>query len=288
VPVVVPPDTIDEVSGGTSLGVVDDTCELRIDIDFAPDGRSPLQAHANLFVAPPDFAPDRRPFLTAADELNDRAVDWEERNAALTGRALDEWVSDLFERVYEHVSLTNVDFWKGQRGIRQLPPQDLAATPIPGDNVAPPESAMGSRDALRNRTLRVGPATQDDPLPLSGHARERHRTLSDTDFLKKFVLENPARLETLVRGPFEVEPNETANISSMRMPPFMRNSNALPLTLAAWQYSLLMRWVAEVQASPGPGILAGFAPAAARGAFEEEADRYRDSVLNRLDARDEP
>jgi hypothetical protein len=34
----------------------------------------------------------------------------------------------------------------------------------------------------------------------------------------------------------------------MQMPPFMRNSNALPLTIANWQYKLLQQWVADVVA----------------------------------------
>jgi hypothetical protein len=38
----------------------------------------------------------------------------------------------------------------------------------------------------------------------------------------------------------------------MRMPPFMRHSNANPLTLSAWQYDLLMKWVAQVAAGPPP------------------------------------
>ena len=39
------------------------------------------------------------------------------------------------------------------------------------------------------------------------------------------------------------------------MPPFMRNSNARALSLARWQYDLLLRWVADVTA-PGADILA--------------------------------
>ncbi len=34
----------------------------------------------------------------------------------------------------------------------------------------------------------------------------------------------------------------------MRMPPFMRQSNANPLTLAAWQYELLMTWASQQEA----------------------------------------
>jgi len=41
----------------------------------------------------------------------------------------------------------------------------------------------------------------------------------------------------------------------MRMPPFMRGSNANPLTLSAWQYNLLMRWASDLVAAR-PAIVA--------------------------------
>ena len=61
-PFVIPSDTFDETSAGSaiSLGVVDDTCEARITVELQLQG-GVLGAHANIFVAPPDFGPDRRP-----------------------------------------------------------------------------------------------------------------------------------------------------------------------------------------------------------------------------------
>ena len=76
-PIVIPPDTFDGAETGDegrSFGVVDDTCEARIEVRLALGGRS-VAASANVFVGPPDFAPDRRPFLSVADELNDRQGD---------------------------------------------------------------------------------------------------------------------------------------------------------------------------------------------------------------------
>lgn len=284
-----PADTIDTQSGDDndprfviSLGVVDDTCELRIEVALG-GGAGPLTTHASIFVAPPDFGPDRRPFLSIADELNDRSADSAARNAGMSRADLDFWVADLFERVYETASLLNLDFWRDIRGVRGIA---QAATLVPGEagsEVEPADRAMSSRDPLRNRTLRVGPETTNDPLPLTGHMRERHRTLSDFDFLRKFVFENPGRLRELIRGAFEVEANETPNRSTMRMPPFMRQSNALPLTLSAWQYDLLMRWVNAVTTGPQPGVLAAetIAPPSASA---DEALARRAEVLARLDA----
>lgn len=287
-PFVSPGDTVDQATPPgrniKALGVVDDTCELRIDVSLTI-GTAHLETHVNLFAAPPDFAPDRRPFLSIADELNDRAGNAADRSDSMSADERDAWVGDLFERVYEHVSLMNLDFWRAVRGANPLAAGELAASPITGDGVAPATQAMGSRDALRNRTLRVDAPTPGNPLPLSNHARERHRSLSDVDFLRRFVLQNPNRLEQLIRGPFEIEPNEDGNATTMRMPPFMRNSNAMPLTLAAWQHALIRRWVADTLAGGGPAFLGEetiLSPA--QRALEEAAGTYRDDVLARLDA----
>jgi hypothetical protein len=233
--------------------VIDDTCELRVDVEVQLPAQAAgaalpgmaarvVRTHATVFVAPPDFAPDRRPFLTIADELNDRNADAAVRSDAMSAAALDQWVSDLFARVHETVSLMNVDFWRGAFGWRPLPPQYLAASALANDGVAPVDQAMGSQDSLR--TLVTVPAPSSDlPLPLSDRARNHHRALADLQRLKNLVRENPGRLRQLIRAPFEVEAGESRGAQSMRMPPFMSHSNAGPLTLAAWQYALVMRWV---------------------------------------------
>ena len=81
----------------------------------------------------------------------------------------------------------------------------------------------------------------------------RHRMLADLEGLRDFVGQNPGRLAKLIRRSFEAERGETANgigTTTMRMPPFMRNSNAGPLTLATWQYDLLMDWVKAIESQP--------------------------------------
>jgi len=291
---VVPGDTFDFFQIGQTqraLGVVDDTCEGRIEVELRLAGAAApsLGAHANVLVGPPDFAPDRRPFLTIADELNDRSADADARNAALTGAALDLWIEDLFTRAYETVSLMNVDHWRATRGLRRLSGGRLASTAIPGESVTPEDQAMGSRDALRNRDLRILPRSSDIPLPLSAHARERHRSLAAVERLRDLVASSPGRLESLVRGPFEVEDGEGGNATTMRMPPFMRQSNASPLTLASWQYALVMRWAAEQQARPAAPALVEAAilrppePLAPLRPLTEEATARRAQVLARLD-----
>ena len=290
---VVPGDTFDFFQLGATqhaLGVVDDTCEGRIEVELrlAAAATPSLRAHANVLVGPPDFAPDRRPFLTIADELNDRSADAAARNSAVSSADLDLWIEDLFTRAYETVSLMNVDHWRAVRGLRGLDGDRLAPTAIPGDTVTPEDQSMGSRDALRNRDLRVLPRSADVPLPLSGHARERHRSLAAVERLRDLVASAPTRLTDLVRGPFEVETGEGGDTTTMRMPPFMRQSNASPLTLAVWQYALVMRWVDEQQTKrPTAPMVAAAAPSihpeAPPQRLTQAAEAHRAKVLARLD-----
>lgn len=281
--VMTPPDTIDEQQQ-RSLGVIDDTCEARIEVALSLAGRPPLSAHATVFVAPPDFAPDRRPFLSVADELNDRAVNGTSRNQGMSPEEREAWVEDLFERIFETVALFNVDGYRGDFAAR-LPADRLLPPPgIAGDKLPAATRALGARDRMRNPDLEplVG-ADEERPLPLSDRARERHGDLSDVNFLRGFIEQHQGRLSQLIRGPFEIESFENSSgEQTMRMPPFMRNSNANPLTLSAWQYALLMEWVHAVESGVAP-LVAGMAPAT--GTMPTFAVRRRESTLARLGRR---
>jgi hypothetical protein len=285
-PTVEPVDTYDTLIPETdvidnqpSLGVVDDTCEARVTVSLTLPGvgQMPLDAHANIFVGPPDFAPDRRPFLSLADELQDRGSGSAERNAALSKKSREAWVQDLFERVYETVSLFNLDHFQNQRSIL-LKGRRRRAKPVRDDHVSQPRNhAMTNKDALRNSSYTVQSSSTGEPLPLSEHARTRHLSMQDIDALRELIDESPNRLEKLIRQPFQVEKGETANATTMRMPPFMRNSNAYPLTLSVWQYELLMEWVESVQkrSASRPG----------KPRLSAEAEARRTAVLARLDRR---
>jgi hypothetical protein len=243
---VIPADTFDgaENANGLSAGIVDDTCEVQLRADLTTPNAD-FAANANIFVAPPDYAPDRRPFLSIADELNDRLAGQSERSDAMTPAELTSWVQDLFERIYETVSLVNVDFWRRFRAARLSGP--ALRSPIAGDALPGPTAAGGGRDRLRNPDFALAAPVPDRPLPLTEHARMRHRALADVDALRNFVAQRPGRMRELVRAVFECQASEGGNATTLGMPPFMRNSNALPLTLAAWQYDLLMRWVDSVE-----------------------------------------
>jgi hypothetical protein len=81
--------------------------------------------------------------------------------------------------------------------------------------VTPENQAMGRQDALRNPTLQVPASSDDVPLPLSAHARARHRSLSAVERLRDVLLSNPERLKQLIRGPFEVERPEDAEHAAL-------------------------------------------------------------------------
>ena len=262
-----------------SLGVVDDTCEAQVTATLTLPGQegTPFVARATIFVGPPDFAPDRRPFLSLADELQDRGDDAAQRNAALSKAQREEWVQDLFERIYETVSLFNADHFQNDRSIL-LKGRRLRSRPIRDDHVTTPrDHAMTNKDALRNVDYTIPASSAIEPLPLSEHARTRHLSIQDIDGLVELIAEHPNRLEKLIRQPFEAERDETVNTTTMRMPPFMRNSNAYPLTLSVWQYELLMEWVSAVTTTKALAAVV-----AMRRMSKDAADR-RTAVLARLD-----
>ena len=280
-----PADTFDVTTpnGSVSLGVVDDTSEVRFTVQLKL-GRQKLTASATAFVAPPDFAPDRRPFLSMADELIDRGAP---RPVDLNGA--DDWAEDLFERIFETVSLMNVDVWRNARAAR-LPKSQQRANPIPQDQTSGPTTALGPRDLLRDETIPLKAASAKVPLPVTERAVARHRELSDLGALMDFVRgvhntpggprPNLDRLRDLIRPPFTLKSNENGNATTMQMPPFMRQSNALPLTLSNWQYDVLFAWFAQVASTPVAPVAA--LAAAPPKPLSERARRRQREVLDRL------
>jgi len=268
-PTVEPSDTFDgsesQHVGGASLGIVDDTCTANIKVELVVEGAGgagdrTLSARAHVMVGPPHFAPDRRPFLSLADEIIDRSY-----QGRIGPPPDDPWVRDLFERVYETASLLNLDQQRMRRAA--LLDDGELTKKMREDEVPQPEHAMGGRDRLRVSNNPIEASNPLVPLPLTERAKERHRNLAELDELRTLVLRDPDRLKQLVRPPFHVAANESGDRSTMQMPPFMRNSNAYPLTLAAWQYDLLLKWVDQVgPAAKRPG--ATFSPAAAKRRIE--------------------
>jgi hypothetical protein len=137
-------------------------------------------------------------------------------------------------------------------------------------------------DALRDGVISLAAATPNIPLPVTERAHERHRNMADIIALKRFVRQDPNRLEALIRRPFFSDGEEDGSNTTMQMPPFMRNSNAEPLTLAVWQYDLLMEWQRRVLAGPVTIEEEVGIPATMSATAEER----RAQVLQRLQSRD--
>ncbi|MEK2077141.1 hypothetical protein WOB72_03380 [Vibrio parahaemolyticus] len=288
--IVEPSDTFAGAENDSSLGIIDDTCDVRLNVKLSiGQGRDEfLTASANIFSGPPDFSPDSRPFVSLSDALLDRDRDAEALNEAMTSDEKDKWVEDLFERAYEHVSLMNVDHWRYRlAGGRILRPEERRQEPIENDKTSFEDRPMGALDALRDGAIALSEETQQNPLPITERARERHRYLSDLYTLKNLVNRDPDRIKDIIRKPFQ----ESEDGFTMKMPPFMRGSNGAPLTLSVAQYGLLMAWVEEVtvqQPLVQPSLLASAAnisESAAR-AIADRARIRRENIL--AEASDEP
>ena len=94
-----------------SWAVVDDTCDTLIEAWCVVQGRR-LTAQARSFSGPQDFAPDRRPFLSLQDDLEDRDfVPVPEDDGVLRSEVIE-----LFRRIFETANLINLDDHR-QRGL---------------------------------------------------------------------------------------------------------------------------------------------------------------------------
>jgi hypothetical protein len=269
-----PSDAFDGAAVGTgqSWGVVDDTCDGMIEADMVVRGRH-YHATTRVIVAPPDYAPDRRAFLSMADDLADRDLPPAEISEA-TREESEEEIADLFQRIFEVAQGINLDVERqraihGQSGpnypgLPQIDQRSMTAEDIPYvDNIPVllDPSAAGLPDG----------GAPDDPLPYAAVARAVHEPLTDIDTLLDFLRSRAEHMRRLVRPPFgrfrqfAVEPGPVPNpgfrdprvlrdtLQDMRMPPYMRDSDENPLSLAWRQYDMLMRLIdllAEAPATP--------------------------------------
>jgi hypothetical protein len=249
-----------------SFGVVDDTCDVLLQASVRVGART-WEAAARVFAAPPDFAPDRRPFCSLADELIDR--DPPSRDSAEDLQDAVERLGDLFQRVYETASLANVDMMRNammprdDRGLVNF--ADLPKV-TQGDSMTPQDAPYFDKDQDLN-----SPPSSHEKLPYSSVAAQTHAPLADTEDLTLFLRTSARRIRRLVRpayAPFKslkekVSSNEKPDPEQrdprilrdgehdMRMPPYMRDSDASPLSLNRRQYEFLMETIDRLQAKPG-------------------------------------
>jgi hypothetical protein len=247
-----------------SLGVVDDTCDAILDATLVIGGAR-FTAHARIFVGPPHYAPDRRPFVSVTDDLADREL----------GRTpIDEVplyeVHDLFQRVFETLALTNLDSLRSYSLDREN--RDRSD---PSHSPRTDEGSMTEADAPYAEKVPLyglpRPPVREEPhrrLPYSEIARAVHEPLADIEQLKAFVEMFGPRVAQILRPPWAAFEDLASNVDGsttvqrdprrprdtlhdMRMPPFMRDSDARPLSLTRRQYYQVLEVVERLSASRG-------------------------------------
>jgi hypothetical protein len=256
-----------------SWGVVDDTCDALIEATLVVAGVR-LAAAARVFVGPPDFAPDRRPFVSLVDELADRDLGTPGPVAAADVVLTEQEIADLFQRVYETVSLADLDATRGNAIGDNVRSRVAGFTQPPRTD----SQTMTAADApYADLTAQlVPPPTPQAPLPYTDTAQLAHMRLSDLDDLIEFLRFNGDRVRQMLRPPFGVvrelseNPLPTATpdpkhrdprinrdrAHDMRMPPYMRDSDATALSLTRRQYlqvMALLDFLGKPPAEPAPG-----------------------------------
>jgi hypothetical protein len=246
-------DVNSPVPSERSWGVVDDTCDGIITAFVVVEGER-FKAIARFFSGPPDFAPDRRPFLSLADDLADRdlpvpSLDEEGEEEMTTAE-----IADLFQRVFETLSLLNLDANR-LRAIGGNASSPVAATPPRTDFGSMTSEDKPYADKVPDL---ISQPVAHDRLPYSSVAASVHGSLTDVEALTDFLRTFGKRVESLLRPPYGVvtelseQPPETPNprhrdirlerdqLHDMRMPPYMRDSDATALSLTRRQYNQIL------------------------------------------------
>lgn len=311
-----PSDTYDgaDQDQGTSWGVVDDTCDGLIAASVVVQSVR-FNAVARVSVGPPDFAPDRRPFLSLADDLTDRDEEAPTVRDILASQLdIEAAVGDLFERVFETASLVNLDVLR-LRAINDntsiIP--DTAATAVKGLPLTD-SGSMTSKDrpysdekvdALTPNASTDASAPFSDPVPYSDVVPLAHERLAQLDELISFFTQMPDRAHRMLRpayGSFaDLKPAVSgtdapdpdfrdARIArdqahDMRMPPYMRDELGTALSLTRRQYLEILRYI-EALSSPSvhasDAALASESPVTATRGSASPLRRRVNLVLARL------
>ena len=204
---------------GISLGLVDDVCDGIITCSVQG-----ISAVARIVVAPPDYAPDRRPLTSLADGLSDRVsrqevsdADYVEEMELTTAE-----VADLMERVLETMEAMNLDY---QNNRARAENRSIALNQGLPVNAAE-DKAFASIEAISGR-----------PLPLTEFGRRRHRRFVSLEVWEDRLRENPDLISKWIREPMTGE-----RYYDREMPALMRGSDRYPMHITRRQYDLLVAW----------------------------------------------
>jgi len=293
-----PSDTYDGADDNSrrnrSFGIVDDTCDVLLRANVTIQNKT-LVATARAFSAPPDFAPDRRPFCSLAEELLDR--DPPARDSKEDPQDALVRLGDLFQRVYETASLANLDMMRSSTLIMPRSSEGTVNFPrMPSvtfpDTMSPKDPLFDKNDDL------TSPPSSHDQLPYASVAAQVHGPMADTDDLELFLRTSAPRVRSIIRPAYARFKDLRATVKTddkpdptqrdprllrdaehdMRMPPYMRDSDATPLSLNRRQYEFLMQTVEGLQ-------LTGRDVRAAEPASLSPTRDHRSRVLQRFSAK---
>jgi hypothetical protein len=264
-----PSDSYDgaNVGDNRSWGVVDDSCDGIIEAQVVISGKR-FVATTRVLSSCPDFAPDRRPLNSLADDLADRDKEPIEVDSdPKLYQTLDE-IADLFERAFETASLINLDANR-YRGLNE----NLGSAPdaqFPDPPHIGFESMTAKDRPFADLTADLSPELGNDVLRYTDVADFRHEELSDVEALLDFFQEEPEHIEKLVRPPFgrfsQLPERASANpapsfrdprvlrdqLHDMRMPPYLRDSDSQPLSITWHQYDALMKLLKKARTLRSP------------------------------------
>lgn len=264
------------VGNWQAWGVVDDTSDATIEAFIACGGKR-FTALARVMTGPPDFAPDRRPFYSIADDLADRELEPHTRITRDNCKRIFGDIVSLFRRAFETVSLLNLDAAR-TRALQENEARAAGALHLKGiGNVlvaSPPKISPASMtaedtpyvDRVQFLTMPQPPdvfsVTADtDRLPYTQAAGFVHAQLMDDVVLLDFLRRRREHVLHLLRPPFGafVQFPETAgndpdprfrdprvlrdSMNDMRMPPYMRDACFFPLSLTRRAYLELVAFL---------------------------------------------
>jgi hypothetical protein len=261
-----------------SWGVVDDTCDVVISASLAVEPTT-LTAIARVIAGPPDFAPDRRPFYSIADDLADRDPNSLRRKGlqGVTPQERHDAIADLFRRAFEVSSIINLERIR-YRQIRvnsQKSLKNADGFPSLGADSMTPKDEIDKRKLLSlsgQAAVGLGDAgagANDSPAkPWSELARTRHEQLSQPEEWMRFLQADPPRVRDVLRPPFGRFSELSAGTPELtpfdfrdprfrrsygfdaRMPPYMRDCDMAPVSLTRLQWELIFPKVEDGEPNP--------------------------------------
>jgi hypothetical protein len=257
------------VGNNRSWGVVDDTCDGIIEAQVVI-GDQRCIATTRIFSSCPDFAPDRRPFYSIADDLADRELD--PVNVDDHPEDTEAELADLFARAFETASLYNLDAMR-ERAIAENTsgsgsPQNYPHLPQVDDRSM---TAADKGYADRTSDLFPYPPSKDSirqfRLRYAAAAQYAHASLCDVETLIDVLRSRGDMVKSLIRPPFgrfaqlRKKPGPVPNpkfrdvrvdrdtTHDMRMPPYMRDSDLNPLSITYRQYDALMQYIENLRSA---------------------------------------